>query len=418
MGKERSQSVEPSIFLKLSPKRKQVLSFVMQRSLEILQMPQFDLGEWLLKEIEKNPLLELDSYKKSPRIEIELSVKPSLYEHLQTQLRETFLDRKEQRIAQMLLEQIDEKGFLPKELKVKDPTLRILETMQTFDPPGIFAHSLQECFLIQLRLKNRQNTQAYKLVEQCFNELLHGRFALVRKKLGIKDLSSIIHELGLLNFRPASIFQENVHTSIHIDIRVAKVQGGWTVELIEDDLPIFHLQDQYLDLKPDIDEERESLREFKIQAKWIFQSLKRRRKLLRQLARILIIKQAIFLEGKGPLEPVSMKELASKLDIHESTLSRALSGKYASTPRGILPLKSLITTTPETVSARKMLKKLITNENKLNPLTDEELAKLLREKGFSVARRTIAKYRGQLKVGSANQRKNCNRRSQSGKRAH
>lgn len=411
--KGRSQSVKPNFFLKLSPKRKQILSFVMQRSLEILQMPQFELGTWLLKEIEKNPLLELEGYKKSSRIETELSLKPSLYEHLQTQLRESFLDRKEQRIAQMLLEQIDEKGFFPPELKVKGPTLRILETMQTFDPPGIFARNLQECFLIQLRLKKKQHTQAYQLIEECFDELLNGRFTLIRKKLGIKDLSSIIHELTLLNFRPASIFQENTNPAIQIDIRISKVQGGWTVELIEDDLPMFHLQDQYLDLKLDSDEEKASLREFKMQAKWIFRSLKRRRKLLKQLARILTIKQAVFLEGKGPLCPISTKELASKLDVHESTLSRALSGKYASTPRGIVPLKSLITMTPETVTARKMLEKLINNEDKHKPLTDEELAKLLGKKGFSIARRTIAKYRGQLKIGSANQRKNCNRAKQS-----
>lgn len=402
--------MKPSLFLKLAPERRQVLSFLMQKSLEILQMPQLDLGEWLIKEIEKNPLLELDSYKKSPRIEKEIPAKISLYEHLLTQLREAFLDRKEKRIAQMLFEQIDEKGFLPAKLKVKGPTLRILEMMQTFDPPGIFARDLKECFSIQLRLKGKKNTLTYKLVDECFNDLLHGRFTLIKKKLGTTDLGSAIHDLTRLNLRPANVFNENPAAHIHIDLRITKIQGGWTLELVEEDLPVFHIQDEYLDLSPESSEEKASLREFKTQAKWIFRSLKRRRKLLKQLGGILVIKQAAFLEAKGPLKSLTMKEVASKLDVHESTLSRALSGKYASTPRGILPLRSLLTKTPETISAKGMLEKLISNEDKCKPLTDDQLARLLNEKGFLIARRTIAKYRGQLKIGPANQRKHLKRK--------
>ncbi len=120
---------------------------------------------------------------------------------------------------------------------------------------------------------------------------------------------------------------------------------------------------------------------------------------------MLICKQAPYLDQKGPLTPLTIRELAEKLEIHESTLSRALAGKYASTPRGILPLRALISATPAKTTAREILEKLIQAEDKRKPLTDEELSEELRAKGFSIARRTIAKYRTQLKIGSAAQRK-------------
>ena len=127
--------------------------------------------------------------------------------------------------------------------------------------------------------------------------------------------------------------------------------------------------------------------------------------MLRELGRILIRKQSLFLEQKGPLNPFTVKELAEELNVHESTISRALSSKYASTPRGILPLRSLVALDPATQNAREILEALVDSEDKQTPLTDEELAKELGLKGHRVARRTIAKYRAQLKIGPSPQRK-------------
>ncbi len=399
--------------LKLAPERRQILSYAIRGALEILQMPQLELGNWLLEQIEKNPLLEICSPKKTFRFEGDIPAQPSLHEHLLTQIRETLLDKDDRKIAYALLEHLDEKGFLLSSYETlkEDKLDHILTILQSFDPPGIFARNIQESLLLQLKAKGKENHLSYRLVKTCFDDLLHGRYSRIKQKLALRDLSPAIQDLARLSLQPANCFKNEPSPAIHIDLRISKIENSWTLELIEEDLPKVQISNTYLNLREISSEEREVLREFETQANWILHSLKRRRKLLLQLGKILICKQWRFLEGRGDLIPLSVRELSEKLGVHESTLSRALSGKYAQTPKGILPLKALISIAPQTLSAKQMLEKLIRSEDQLNPLTDDRLAELLREKGFKLARRTIAKYRSQLKIGSVNQRKHINKRA-------
>jgi RNA polymerase sigma-54 factor len=451
------------LFLKLSPERRLIMTFALRQSLEILQMNQLELGQWLHNEIVKNPLLEFNSSSNKKRFDFDVAAPLNLYEYLQNQIRENFPCPKEQLMALICLENLDENGFLSTEAMVQKPTEHILQILQTFDPPGIFARDLKEAFLIQLRVKGKSESLAFQLVQNCFDDLLHGRYTAIKKKLyctrpksvknakeapcnlsqakpvpkqlnlkslamqadlkfsgcptpadshflggcsiGDSDLNEAIRDLSRLSFRPASGFKQEPIACIHPDIHIARVEKGWTLELVEEDLPKFHIQEEYMDLYPDTREEQQTLRTFKTEAKWIFRSLNRRRKLLREIGRFLLCKQAAYLDQKGPLNLLTMRDIAEKLEIHESTLSRALAGKYASTPRGIIPLRSLISSAPATDTAREILEKLISNEDKRKPLTDEQLASELKQKGFPVARRTISKYRSQLKIGSATQRK-------------
>lgn len=399
--------MDPRLILKMAPERRLIMTFALRQALEILQMPQQELGQWLLNEIEKNPLLELKSASSGKRFEIDVASPPNLYEHLLSQIRENFSDPKDQLLATIILEHLDERGFIstPLETITPKPYEKVLSILQTFDPPGIFARSLQEALLLQLRAKGKSDTLTYTLVETCFDDLLHGRYTLMKKKLNSQDLAQAITDLARLSLRPAQAFHHEPITPIYPDIQICKIDTGWTVQLIEDELPKFHIQNKYLELEPETKEEKESLRDFKIAAKWICRSLNRRRKLLHEIARILVCKQSAYLEQKGPLAPLTIKELSETLEVHESTLSRALSGKFANTPRGIIPLRFLITATPEAQSARDILETLIRNEDKDKPFSDDELAQALKAKGHPIARRTISKYRSQLKIGSASQRK-------------
>lgn len=395
------------LFSKIVPERRLVMTFALRQSLQILQMPQFELGQWLNREIEKNPLLELDALPEKKRFEIDTPSPLTLYDHLQNQIRENFSCPEERLLAEAILEHLDERGFIasPLEATVKQPIEKIIAILQTFDPPGIFASDLQESLLLQLKAQGKSNTPAYYLVQTCFDDLLHKRYTAIEKKLGLSALGDAVRNLARLSFRPADAFKQDLATPIHPDLRIERIEGGWTLELIEDELPKFHIQNEYLSLNLDSVEERESLREFKTQAKWICRSLNRRRKLLCKIGRILTCKQAPYLDHKGPLAPLTIKEMAEILGIHDSTLSRALAGKYASTPRGFLSLRSLISATPATETARQTLENLILSENKQHPLTDDQLAQELQARGFPIARRTIAKYRSQLKIGTASQRK-------------
>jgi RNA polymerase sigma-54 factor len=402
--------MDPRQFLNLAPERRMVMTFALRQALEILQMPQLDLGQWLQSEIEKNPLLELGPVQSKKRFEGELSASISLREHLICQIRENFSDDKDRLIAEAFLEHLDEKGFISCSIEAisaffKKPVDRILNVLQTFDPPGIFARNLQEGLLLQLRAKGKEKSTAFSLVQNCFDDLLHGRYGAIKKKLMCRDLHLAINDLSRLSLRPAHVFMQEPIAPIYPDLKIYKLEGGWGLELIEDELPQFHIQTEYLDIETESNEEKESLRNFKTHAKWIFRSLNRRRKMLREMGRILIRKQAAFLDQKGPLVHLSMRELAEKLEVHESTLSRALSGKYASTPRGILPLRSLVSAAPESANAKMALELVIRMENKQDPLTDDQLVQELGSKGYKLARRTVAKYRTQLKIGSASQRK-------------
>ena len=397
--------MDRKFFLNLAPERRLAMTFALRQSLEILQMNQLDLGQWLKHEIEKNPLLELDSSRCKKRFDLDVAAPLNLHEHLRAQIRESFPDPEERQTAEICVEFMDDRGFLDWDSMPQKPSEKVLNTLQTFDPPGIFARDLQESMLLQLKARGKSHTLSFELVKHCFHDLLHGRYKAIGKKLNSSDLSEAIEELKKLSLRPTEVFKQEFVASIHPDLRIDKLQSGWTLEVIEDELPKFHIQDKYIDLELESKEERETLRDFRTQAKWISRSLNRRRKLLRELGRLLLCKQAAYLDQKGPLTLLTIRDIAEKLNIHESTLSRALADKYVSTPRGIIPLRSLVSATPTTDAAREILEKLISSEDKQNPLTDEELASELKGKGYSVARRTISKYRSQLKIGSATQRK-------------
>ncbi len=390
------------LFLKLAPERRLerhlVMTFALRQALEILQMPHLDLAQWLQGEIEKNPLLEMDRAKAKVPFVGDFAAPVTLHEHLSSEIRDHFSDPSDRKKAFELMHLLDEKGFLPMEVENSS----VLSTLQSFDPPGIFARSLQESLLLQLKAKKLTHTLAYTLIDQCYEDLLHGRFSLLKKRLKTSELKGAIEILARLTFRPSAAFKEEIATPIIPDISIERTKDGWIIEVNEEHMPRVYMEEKYLSLQ-----EEETLRVFKTQAKWLFRSLDRRRKLLRAIARILLCKQAQFLDQKGPLTPFTVKELAEKLEIHESTVSRALFGKYMATPRGILPFKALLTSDAESKNAKELLEKLIASENKNSPLTDDELASALKKQGFRVARRTIAKYRSKLKIGSAAQRKHC-----------
>ena len=402
--------------LKLQTDAKLILTQALQRSLEILQLPQLDLATFLREEIDKNPLLELESeapfFLPPANPPPEIAAKPSLLDHLQTQIREAFASPFEKQIALKFISHLDERGFLitPLEtigmevgLEVTDLET-ILKILQTLDPPGIFARTVQEAFLLQLRQQGFGHSLAYQLVCDGFEDLLQGRWAALKKKFLAPDLERAICKLARLSTRPASTFQSSPIQSIHPDLRLTKIDCQWLVEPMEDLLPKFRLKTEYLHLPELSFAHKQTLRTFITSAKWLLRSLQRRRKFLLSLASYLVRKQSAFLNQKGPLVPLTAAELALILNVHESTISRALCQKYLATPRGLLPLHALVPSqSNETV--KEILKRLVTQENKNSPLTDDQLAQEMKKAGHEIARRTIAKYRKQLKISSASTRK-------------
>lgn len=398
--------------LRLSPERRLSMTFALSQALEILQMPQLELATWLREEIEKNPLLELDALERKPPPQTpptEIAAHLTLSDFLANQIAQTFSSEIDRSIATRILDQLDERGFfigIAEELAsfYRVPLKRIetiLSTIQTFDPPGIAARTLQESLLIQLRAQGLTGSAAFILVRDGFDDLLHGRYHLLKKNLQLPDLSEAIEKLSRLSLRPTAHFNHERTPLAYADLSVTQIDGKWTIETIEDALPRFHFRSEYLNIATQNAEERKSLRTHAASAKWLIRSLSRRRKLLCEVGRLIVKKQAAYFDHKAPLTLLSAREIAEELQVHESTLSRTLSGKFIATPRGFIPLKALLSTDP----TKETLQRLLDQEDKQNPWTDAELAMKLTEQGHPTMRRTVAKYRTQLKIGSAAQRK-------------
>lgn len=399
--------------LSTSPERRLAMTFRMQQALAILQMPQIELSQLIQEEIDKNPILEETGLGKKIVPSQEISSPDSLSENLLHQIRENFSDRQTQQIAKKLLEYLDEKGFLsspPEEIAqhLDQPISRIemiLSTMQTFAPSGIFARNLQESLLNQLKAMGSENTPAFYLTRDYFHDLLHGRYSAIKKKAGEIDLAEAIQKLALLQLRPLDAFKREISVTVVPDLIIRRTEKGWTIGLNDEDLPKFQIHTKYESIQSDSKEEQETLRLWLSQGKWLLSCLNRRRKMLMQIGAYLIRYQANFLAQKGNLKPITCHDLALELQLHESTISRALSEKTIETPRGIIPLKSLLTPAPERREAKEILQELIAQENKMSPMTDDELSIELEKRGYKTARRTVSKYRNELKIRSAKSRK-------------
>ncbi len=393
--------------LSARPETKFAFSQALQKSLEILRLPQVDLALFIHQEIEKNPILELDSFSSGSfnHPVPDTAGTLSLRDHLLSQVREAFDSPQMQKVAEELIGYLDEKGFFTEPLEKLTilfglPILhleKVLVTLQTFDPPGIFSRHLQEAFLIQLERQGQKDSLSYRLVQQAYDDLIHGRYSAMKKKLQTTtiELRTAIQRLARLSTRPAAKFHVHSAQPIHPDLRIFRVDRQWFVEPIEELLPKFHIQEEYA--------ETPELRSFFASAKWLIRSLGRRKKLLLAIGTYLVKKQASFLNSKGPLTQITSLELSSLFGVHESTISRAIADKYIETPCGLLPFRTLISSASD--PAKELLQRLILSEDKKFPLTDDQLAEKMKKAGCDIARRTIAKYRKQLEIASAAVRK-------------
>ncbi len=377
--------------------QRQTLSQSQTHSLEILEMTQLALAAWIEEAAEKNPVLKIRLTFPSLPLQ-DPATKPSLYEHLLAQIRDAFPLPHQRCTASNILQHLDEKGFLSSDFTPSEAMIPYIQIMQTFDPPGIFAANLQESFLIQLRHRKLAHTLIFQIVSKSFNDLLHGRYHQIQKRhrINTAELTAAIQVLSRLSTRPASEFDSGTTQFTRPDLRLLHLGNSWTVEWIDDYLPTIDLEESYLNYK--------ELKDFILSAKWLIRSIQKRKIFLLKLSSYLVQKQHAYLNQEGPLIPISISELALKFSVHESTIYRALADKTLDTPHGTYLLAHLAPTTANT-RAKELLQKLIFSEDRLRPLSDEQLTALMKQSGFPIARRTIAKYRKQLQIHPSSTRK-------------
>jgi RNA polymerase sigma-54 factor len=354
----------------------------------------------------------------------------SLQDYLSDQL--AFLDVPAERlkIVRFLLTHMDENGYITTPLAdiaaSCDPPAALAEVeealavVQKLDPPGIGARDWRECLLLQLTPETLHRDILRVLIQNHLEDIHHNRMPIIQKKTGF-DLNTIqeaIEALKHLNPKPGTAFVADNIPYVVPDIAVEQNEAGeYEVRLLDDWTPNIYISRRYIDMYRDkaADPRAREFLKRKIQAAhWLIEAIEQRRSTLAKVTRAIIQHQKSFLDsGPENIEPLKMQQIADQVGVHVTTVSRAVDDKWVQTPRGIFPLKRFFgggthTATGEEVAWETIKQKLtdiIANEDKSNPLSDEDLVNKLGEAGYPVARRTVTKYRKMLNIPSSRQRK-------------
>jgi RNA polymerase sigma-54 factor len=374
--------------------------------------------------------------------------KRDLYDHLRDQLVLLRLSPRELLLGEEIIGNIDENGYLTCSIEEvvqglnqwvaeagedwvqeEGEELRpfsvaegeaMLKILQAFDPAGIAARELRECLILQLQDAELEDTLAYRIVQNYFDQLINHRWSEISKELSItpKDVQSAADEVAKLDPKPGLKYSAPPDNYITPDLIVEKIDGEYLVFLNDTSLPRLKLSRAYREIAKDKAKFKGENKEFisnKLNsANWMIQAIEQRRQTMLKVMNFIVDRQREFFEkGVQFLKPLTLREVAEVINMHESTVSRVTNEKFVQTPRGVLPLKfffssGLSTTSGEDVSARGIkarIQKLVADEQPKRPLTDQAIVNILKDEGIQIARRTVAKYRDQLGILSARMRK-------------
>jgi RNA polymerase sigma-54 factor len=417
----------------------------LSQAIALLQYSAHELTAFLEDKALENPLLQIEAgnvkpmnplidrnrrkHQKAEKDWIEqIADKPfSLEEYLLSQLKITNLTAEQLSVFRHLIQNLDENGYFAGDLKEIAQRLRVTEDaveeclaiIQTLEPAGIGARNLQECLLMQIYYQNPNNEVAQKIISDYFIPFAEKKWKQISKelKVSLKEIQDVFDQIQFLNPKPGAMLGKESTSYIIPDAIVEQSDEGLTVRMSDESLPRISLNQQYYHQFKDQDQQVSRFLQDKLQDyQWIQKSIEQRKETLtRVVAKIIEIQAAFFQKGSQYLVPMTMKEVAGELEIHESTVSRAVREKYVQTPIGTFALKSFFTSTIQNVSddentsstqVKKKIAMLIEKENKQKPLSDQEIVERLKvEEGMVVSRRTIAKYREQLGIPSSSKRK-------------
>ena len=437
------------------------LTLSMRQAIDILRMGHLELSDYLQRQALENPVLEFREPEYDEHVDLNLIQQQmdwlaeypeeydndyatslgkqswqwniaadnnlSLEEHLLAQLNLLTIDEPTYRIARYIIQSLDEKGYLKSDLQLIAEVFAVsvpkvtsaLKVVQSLEPCGVGARSLPECLKLQLRKAGYEDVMLFTIVDKHLHKLGKNRLKAVADDLGVsvekvKEMYSIIR--NLTPYPGVAFNLGNQVQYIRPDVIVIKYQNRLEVVLNDSSLPTITINNLYQRIMKDsADQESKEYLSQKInQASWLIRSILQRNKTLLEICQqITTLQKDFFISGPGHLRPLTQREIASLVNLHESTISRAIHDKYLQCSWGVYPLKYFFTsgfdpTSQNEMTAEKiktLIQQLISIEDKKSPYSDEKIAKLLKEEGFTVARRTVAKYREQMAIPSASGRK-------------
>lgn len=450
--------------LHLEQSQKLVMTPQLKQAIKILQLATIELEQYIEQQIETNPILEMKEVEDQYEEEIDrhkeekinwkeyledfdnyeysrikynddndfnyenvVSNETTLQEHLLFQYHITMLDIKYKEIGEYIIHNLNENGYLmvsvdeiAKEFQVENSIVEdILQIIQTFDPPGVAARDLKECLKIQLRQMAISNQNIFNVVEYYLEEVAENKYPYIAKELGIttSQVQEICDFIRTLEPKPGRKFATINNNYLVPDAAIKKIGDEYFVILNDKNAPRLTIRDDYRRLITSDEGHPETtkfLSDKLNSAIWLIRSIEQRRQTIYKVVEMIAKKQRNFFEyGKKFLKPMTLKEIADEIQVHESTVSRATNGKYVETPLGIFELKYFFSSGVEDIngegiaaeSIKNYIKEIIESENPYKPLSDEKICKELSNRGINVSRRTVAKYRDDLNIPSSSKRK-------------
>jgi RNA polymerase sigma-54 factor len=453
--------------------QQQVLAPQLQQSLQILQAPMLELRNLIQQELCTNPTLEEDiteptiedkkqehdefqeefdrlakldeewrdymsqtqSYSGRSAEEEErrqfffdsIVGQETLQQHLLDQVHSSELHDSDRKLAELIIGNIDDSGFLqstPEDIANNtgmelEDLKRVLDFVHTFHPVGVGARDLRECLLIQLRRLSKDQSLEYRIVDRHLDDLGKRRFPEIARRLGTtaEQIQRAANFIGTLDPKPGQVFTPDPNNYVLPDVNVDKIGGDYQITLNGEQIPHLRISNTYKDLmsqENNTNDVKDYIRDKIRSGKFLIKSIHQRQQTISNIAHEIVTRQRDFLEsGPSALKPMTMVQIAEAVGVHETTVSRAISGKYMSTPQGVFDMKYFFTPGYQTSAGESMsntsvkgaIAELVKGEDTRSPLSDKEIVEILEKRGIPIARRTVAKYRNELNILPSNMRK-------------
>ncbi|MEN2993849.1 MAG: RNA polymerase factor sigma-54 [Thermodesulfovibrio sp.] len=459
MGLEQRAELRLTQKLTLTPQ--------LQLQLKLLQLPQLELSQYIQLELMENPMLELDEetenvqqeiysqeneeliaidklerimideyfieraddgrdlgyfnpgVEEKPSFELFYSTTSDLWDYLLWQLRLSKAPEKIREVAEMVIGNIDEDGYLKAtEEEIAEMSNTDIETVkkaiavvQEFDPPGVGARDIKECLILQLKALKLENTLVQFLIEEHLEDIKKKKYENIAKKFGISidEVIQAVKIIEKLEPRPGRNFSKTIVSTPVPDVYVNKVEGEYQILLNDEGIPKLRLSKTYKELFMQKNLSNEEKKYFKEKFKNALELLRaieqRNRTIYRVTESIIKFQREFFDKGVSYLKPLNLKDIAADLGLHESTISRVTSNKYLACEHGLFSFRFFFSNALSsnyggisTKLVKDLIQKIIEEENPTNPLSDKEISEILKKKGIDIARRTVAKYREELKI--------------------
>ena len=406
---------------------------------------EIDVNDYLSDDDTPDYKLKSNNYSEESEKSIPFASGTSFNQYLTAQLHSFSLNKKEQQIAEFIIGSLDPFGYLRRDiLDISDDLIftlgidadeilikDILDKIYLLEPPGVGARDLKQCLILQLKRKNKTKTidLSLKIIEEFFDLFSKKHFEKIKQKLNISndELRDVVSEIEKLNPKPGGAFNENtkINSSIVPDFTIKIIEGELKLELNSRNAPDLYVSEEYKNMLSGYSESKNKTKSHKDavmfikqkldSAKWFIDAIKQRNQtLIMTMTSIINFQKEYLLTGdESKIKPMILKDIAEKIDMDISTISRVANSKYVDTPYGTKLIKSFFSEGIKnsqgieisTIEVKKTLENIIENENKNDPHTDDQLTKILNKKGYPIARRTVAKYREMIGAPVARLRK-------------